>query len=56
VAFFGYDPSKRGFESLIYVIYVEGENSPSDETGGNSDEGDGTDEQGFRDDTESTEG
>jgi hypothetical protein len=53
VAFFGYDPSKRGFESLIYM---EGENSPSDETGGNSDEDDGTEEQGFRDNTESAGG
>jgi hypothetical protein len=53
VAFFGYDPSKRGFESLIYM---EGENSPSDETGGDGDEDDGTDEQGFRDDTESAGG
>jgi hypothetical protein len=33
-----------------------GENSPSDETGGNSDEDDGTDEQGFRDGTESAGG
>jgi len=33
---------------------MEGENSPSDETRGNSDEGDGTDEQGFRQDTFAT--
>jgi hypothetical protein len=33
---------------------MEGENSPSDETGGNSDEDDGTDEQGFRQDTFAT--
>jgi hypothetical protein len=53
VAFFGYDPSKRGFESLIYM---EGENSPSDEPGGDGDEDDGTEEQGFSDDTESAGG
>jgi hypothetical protein len=35
---------------------MEGENSPSDETGGNSDEDDGTEEQGFRDNTESAWG
>jgi hypothetical protein len=51
--FFGYDPSKRGFESLIYM---EGENSPSDETGGKSDEDNGTEEQGFGDNTESAGG
>jgi hypothetical protein len=35
---------------------MEGENSPSDETGGNSDEDDGTEERGFRDNTESAGG
>ncbi|CUU37464.1 DNA-directed RNA polymerase specialized sigma subunit, sigma24 family [Armatimonadetes bacterium DC] len=42
VAFFGYDPSNRAFESLIEV---EGTDSPSVETGG---DGDASDKQGFR--------
>jgi hypothetical protein len=35
---------------------MEGENSPSDETGGDGDEDDGTEEQGFGDNTESAGG
>ncbi len=53
VAFFGYDPSKRTFESLIEV---EGTDSPSVEVGGEGDESDGSDKQGFSGDTGSTGG
>jgi len=37
VEFFGYDPSSRASESLIYM---EGQNSPAEEIGGDGDEGD----------------
>ncbi len=37
VAFFGYDPSNRAFESLMEM---KGTNSPSVETGGDGDESD----------------
>lgn len=53
VAFFGYDPSNRAFESLIEV---EGTDSPPVETEGDGDASDGSDKQGFRGDTGSAGG
>lgn len=56
VAFFGYDPSERTFESFESLTEVEGTGSPSAETGGDGDESDGSDNQGFRGDTGSAGG
>jgi len=49
VEFFGYDPSNRASESLIKV---EGKTVPSNETGGDDDEGDARIGERLCDDTE----
>jgi hypothetical protein len=52
----GADSARNGLGALIFgfldgVLRVEGENSPSDETGGDGDEDGGTEERGFGDNT-----
>jgi len=53
VDFFGYDPSKRASESLIKA---EGKTAPSDDRGGNTDEGDARIGERLGDDTEHAAG